>query len=30
MQHVAWITKLKSNWIKAQEGETDRENFKYL
>ena len=30
IRHVAWIIKLKSNWIKAHKGETDRENFKYL
>ena len=25
--HVAWIIKLKSNWIKSRKGDADRENF---
>ena len=30
IRHVAWITKLKPNWIKPRKDVADRENFRYL
>ena len=30
IRHVAWIIKLKSNWIKSHKDEKDREYFRYL